>query len=136
LVGRAATTTSVGFEVARADPSGLDATTWERMRNPASACLRTYVLSAALEMRRQSDASGAPGPVQRNQRNANRIGSVPVQVPRVVRRTCPTCVVPDTAGSPVLLGATVGAADDVCVAQAAKKPAATATADATPMIAM
>jgi hypothetical protein len=44
--------------------------------------------------------------------------------------------VPVTTGSPVLLGATVGAAEDVCVAQAAKKPAATAPAAATPMVAM
>ena len=51
LAGRADVTTSVGFEVARPDPSGLDATTCERIRNPASACLSTYVLSAALEIR-------------------------------------------------------------------------------------
>jgi hypothetical protein len=51
FVGRADVTTSVAFEVARPDPSGFDATTCERIRNPASPCLSTYVLSAALEIR-------------------------------------------------------------------------------------
>ncbi|HEU5010830.1 MAG TPA: hypothetical protein VFT33_09045 [Gaiellaceae bacterium] len=42
---------------------------------------------------------------------------------------------PVTLGSPVFCGATVVAAD-VCAAHAAKTPAATAVAAATPMIAM
>ena len=64
------------------------------------------------------------------------IGPVPVQVPRVVRRTWPTRAVPEMLGSPTLLGATVGAADVFSVAQMAKMPPTTATAAAAPMIAM
>ena len=60
FVGRADVTMLVGFDVARAEPSTFWATTCDLIRNPASASRRTYVLSAALEIRRQSDASGAP----------------------------------------------------------------------------
>jgi hypothetical protein len=88
-----------------------------------------------LLIRRQSDASGWPGPSQRNQRNEYVIGSVPVQVPRVVLRTWPTRAVPVTLGSAVFVGATVGAAVEASAAQAANKPPATAMAAAKPMIA-
>jgi len=86
LVGLPVITRFVGFEVACADPSRFVATTCERILNPASEGRSTYVSFAALEIRRQFEASGAPGPSQRNQRNAYWIGSVPVQLPRVVLR--------------------------------------------------
>ena len=87
FVGRGEVMTFVGFEVAFAEPSALLATTWLRMRKPASAWRNVYELAAAFEIRPQSEASGAPGPSHRNQRNAYVIGAVPVHVPRVVRRT-------------------------------------------------
>jgi len=131
FVGRGEVTTFVGFDVAFAEPSALLATTWLRMRKPASAWRSVYELAAAFEIRPQSDASGAPAPSQRNQRNAYVIGAVPVHVPRVVRRTWPTRVVPVTLGSPTFCGATAVAADDVA-AQAMNTPPMTATAAATP----
>ena len=136
FVGRADVTMLVGLDVARAEPSTFFATTCDLMRKPASASRRTYVLSAAFVIRRQSDASGAPRPSQRNQRYEYEIGPVPVQVPRVVRKTWPTRAVPEMLGSPTFVGATVGAAAVFSVAQTAKMPPTTATAAAAPTIAM
>jgi hypothetical protein len=54
--------TSVGFEVAVAEPFAFDAVTCERMRNPASAWRTTYVARWACPMTLQSEASGRPLP--------------------------------------------------------------------------
>src|SRR5262245_2413682 len=62
FAGRAETTTLVGLDVDVACPSAFVAVTCDRILNPASAGRRTYVLSLALEMRMQSDASGRPRP--------------------------------------------------------------------------
>jgi hypothetical protein len=60
--------TAVGFEVAVSCPSALRPMTWTRSLKPESPCRATYVLSLALEILVQSDASGAPAPSQRYQR--------------------------------------------------------------------
>src|SRR5919197_463836 len=99
--------TSVGFEVALAEPSAFVAITRERRRKPASACRRTYALSVAFEIRAQSEASGAPRPSHRNQRYSYVIGAVPVHVPLDVRSVWPTRGVPVIWGSPLFRGAVV-----------------------------
>ena len=88
----------VGFDVAVSWPSSLRATTCERIRKPASACRSEYDALLAFEIRSQSDASAAPAPSHRNHRYSYWIGVVPVHWPLVVRRTCPTRVVPVTRG--------------------------------------
>ena len=61
-------------------------------------------------------------------------GSVPVQLPLVVRRTWPTRVVPETAGSPVFVGATLGAALEAPGSVAANAAQSAATSAAPPTI--
>jgi hypothetical protein len=134
LVGLAGVTTAVGFDVAVSEPSSLRAVTWERIRNPASACRRRYVALGAFEIRRQFEASGAPGPSHRNQRNVNVNGSVPLHVPRVVLSTWPTRVVPDTTGSEVLLGSIAVAANDSVESRAANAATIAAKTAAPPTI--
>src|SRR5687767_10466505 len=81
-------------------------------------------------MRWQSEALGAPRPSQRNQRKSYSIGSVPVQLPRVVRKTSPTRAVPLMLGSLVFCGATCGAADDELASSIATVASAAARATA------
>src|SRR6476469_9242767 len=119
-----ALTAAVGTDVALRVPSEFLALTTIRSVLPTSTAFSVYVLSFAPPMLLQLP----PSPSHLLHWYDYVIGSVPVHVPLLAVRVCPSVVVPEMVGGAVLFGTAVDAA---CPGPVTSPVATTAIADTT-----